>query len=196
MLRTILSISGKPGLYKLISRAKNNLVVEILDETHRRVPAFATDRIISLGDIAMYTEADDVPLSKVLASMKALEGGKTSSVDFRKASGEQLREYFAKILPDFDRERVHNSDIKKLIQWYDILINNGITDFEDKETAAEATEDAAVAEEKPAVAEEKQAETEAKPAVAEEKPAKAEAKPAKTAKKTAASKTKATTKKK
>lgn len=64
MLRTILSISGKPGLYKLVSRAKNNLIVEILDETHRRLPAFSTDRIISLGDIAMFTETDDVPLSR------------------------------------------------------------------------------------------------------------------------------------
>ncbi len=197
MLRTILSISGKPGLYKLVSRAKNNLVVEILDETHRRVPAFATDRIISLGDIAMYTDADDVPLRKVLASMKALEGGKTSSVDFRKASGEQLREYFAKILPDFDRERVHNSDIKKLIQWYDILINNGITDFEDKETAAENEAEAAESKAETAETEVKAAaEAEAKPAATEDKPAEAEAKPAKATKKTAASKTKTAAKKK
>ena len=174
MLRTILSISGKPGLYKLISRAKNNLVVEILDETHRRVPAFATDRIMSLGDIAMYTETDDVPLGKVLENMKTLENGKPSSVDFRKASGEQLKEYFAKILPDFDRERVHNSDIKKLIQWYDILIKSGITDFEEKEEAAENAESAA----------------------SEEKPAEPEAKPAEDKKKTAASKGKAAAKKK
>ncbi len=171
MLRTILSISGKPGLYKLVSRAKNNLVVEILDGTHRRMPAFSTDRIMSLGDIAMYTEADDVPLGKVLENMKALENGKPSSVDFRKASGEQLKEYFAKILPDFDRERVHNSDIKKLIQWYDILINNGITDFEEKEDTAENAESAAVAEEKPAETETKPAETEKKKAAKSEKKA-------------------------
>lgn len=132
MLQTILAISGKPGLYKLLSRGKNNLIVETIDETHRRVPAFATDRITSLADIAMYTTSEDVPLSKVLESMKTLEAGKASSVDYRKASPDELREYFGKILPDFDRDRVHNSDIKKLIQWYNILINNGITEFEEK----------------------------------------------------------------
>lgn len=144
MLQTILSISGKPGLYKLVSRAKNSLIVEAIDETHRRIPAFATERISSLADIAMYTDTEDVPLTKVLASMKAIEDGKTASIDFRKAKPEELREYFAKVLPDFDRDRVHNSDIKKLIQWYDILISNGIVDFEEdnteEETKTEETE--------------------------------------------------------
>ena len=130
MLQTVLAISGKPGLYKLVSRAKNSLIVEALDDTHKRVPAFASDRITSLADIAMYTDSEDVPLWQVLTNMRNLEDGKTCSVNFRKASGDELREYFAKVLPEFDRERVHNSDIKKLIQWYDILVNNGYTDFE------------------------------------------------------------------
>ena len=132
MLQTILAISGKSGLYKLVSRAKNSLIVEILDETHRRIPAFASDRITSLADIAMYTEGDDVPLAKVLENLKKLEEGKPASIDFKKAKGDELRDYFAKVLPDFDRERVHNSDIKKLIQWYNILVANGITDFENE----------------------------------------------------------------
>lgn len=132
MLQTILAISGKPGLYKLVSRAKNSLIVEMLDESHRRIPAFATDRITSLADIAMYTDTDDVPLHKVLTSLKTLEDGKAASIDIKKASGNELREYFAKVLPDFDRERVHNSDIKKLIQWYNILIANGISDFDNE----------------------------------------------------------------
>lgn len=132
MLQTILAISGKPGLYKLVSRAKNSLIVEILDETHRRIPAFASDRITSLADIAMYTEGDDVPLAKVLENLKKLEEGKPASIDFKKAKGDELRDYFAKVLPDFDRERVHNSNIKKLIQWYNILVANGITDFENE----------------------------------------------------------------
>ncbi|MGM9698476.1 MAG: DUF5606 domain-containing protein [Prevotella sp.] len=130
MLQTILAISGKPGLYKLVSRAKNSLIVEVLDETHRRLPAFAADRITSLADIAMYTDGDDVPLGKVLESMKNIEEGKEASLNYKKASSDELREYFAKVLPNFDRERVHNSDIKKLIQWYNILIANGVTDFE------------------------------------------------------------------
>lgn len=132
MLQTILSISGKPGLYKLVSRTKNSLIVEILDETHRRMPAFAADRITSLADIAMYTDTDDVPLHKVLTSLKNLEEGKVASIDYKKASGDELREYFAKVLPNFDRDRVHNSDIKKLLQWYNILIANGITDFDEE----------------------------------------------------------------
>ena len=132
MLQTILAISGKPGLYKLVSRAKNSLIVEVLDETHRRIPAFATDRITSLADIAMYTDTDDVPLHKVLTSLKTLEDGKAASINIKKASGDELREYFVKVLPDFDRERVHNSDIKKLIQWYNILIANGISDFDNE----------------------------------------------------------------
>lgn len=132
MLQTILAISGKPGLYKLVSRAKNSLIVEALDETHRRMPAFAADRITSLADIAMYTETDDVPLYKVLTSIKNLEEGKPCPVDYKKADGSELREYFAKVLPDFDRDRVHNSDIKKLLQWYNILTENGITDFENE----------------------------------------------------------------
>ena len=130
MLQTILAISGRPGLYKLLSRGNKNLIVEALDETHRKSPAFATDRITSLADIAIYTDTDDVPLYKVLASLRDLEEGKPTSLNYRKASGDDLREYMGKVLPNFDRDRVKMSDIKKLLQWYDILVNNGITDFE------------------------------------------------------------------
>lgn len=131
MQQTILAIAGKPGLYKLVSRGKNNLIVEILDSTHRRMPAFANDRITSLGDIAMFTETDDVPLMDVLENLKKLEEGKKASVNEKKASGDELREYFTKVLPEWDRERVHTSDIKKLISWYNILVENGITDFKE-----------------------------------------------------------------
>ena len=130
MLQTILAISGRPGLYKLLSRGNKNLIVEALDETHRKSPAFATDRITSLADIAIYTDTDDVSLYKVLASLRDLEEGKPTSLNYRKASGDELREYMGKVLPNFDRDRVKMSDIKKLLQWYDILVNNGITNFE------------------------------------------------------------------
>lgn len=132
MKQTILAISGKPGLYKLVSRAKNSLIVEALDETHKRMPAFGTDRITSLADIAMFTETDDVPLMKVLASMRDIEGGKETTINFKKATSEELHEYFTKVLPDWDKERVQNSHIKKLIQWYNILVKAGITDFEEE----------------------------------------------------------------
>ena len=132
MEQTILAISGKPGLYKLISRGKGNLIVESLDENHKRMPAFATDRITSLSDIAMFTDGDDVPLMNVLDSLKTLEEGKPSPIDIKKAKGDELFEYFRHVLPNFDRERVHGSDIKKLIQWYNILIKAGITDFKEE----------------------------------------------------------------
>ena len=140
MLQTILSISGKPGLYKLVSRGKMNLIVEALDDTHRRMPAFATDRVTSLSDIAMFTDTEDVPLWKVLKNLGEKEHLKPASLNYKKASGNELRKYFGEILPDFDRERVHDSDIKKLIQWYNILINNGITDFEAVLSAKEGDE--------------------------------------------------------
>ena len=130
MQQTILSIAGKPGLYKLVSRGRANLIVETLDEAQKRMPAFATDRVTSLADIAIYTDADDVPLMTILASLRDKEQGKEVSLNYKKVSSKELREYFAEILPDFDRERVHDSDIKKLLQWYNILIKNGITDFE------------------------------------------------------------------
>lgn len=130
MKQTILAISGKPGLYKLVSRGNNSLIVEALDATHKRMPAFGNDRITSLADIAMFTETDDVPLMSILASLRDLEGGKESSLNYKKASPDELHEYFTKVLPEWDRDRVHNSDIKKLIQWYNILVKAGVTDFE------------------------------------------------------------------
>jgi dephospho-CoA kinase len=132
MQQTILAISGKSGLYKLISRGKNNLIVEALDDTHRRMPAFATDRITSLADIAMFTETDDIPLMDVFENVKALEEGKKASIDLKKASSNELKDYFTKVLPEWDRDRVHISDIKKLISWYNILIEAGITDFKEE----------------------------------------------------------------
>ena len=131
MQQTILSIAGKPGLYKLVSRGKMNLIVEALDETHKRMPAFATDRVTSLADIAMFTDAEDVPLMKVLANIRDKEQGKECSINFKKCPSKELRDYFAEILPDFDRDRVHDSDIKKLFSWYNILVKAGITNFEE-----------------------------------------------------------------
>lgn len=132
MLQTILSISGKPGLYKLVSRGNNNLIVEALDGTNKRQPVFATDRVTSLADIAMFTDSEDVPLGEVLAKVRDKEESKVSSLNWRKASAKELQAYFAEVLPTFDRDRVHNSDIKKLIQWYNILIQAGVTDFEEE----------------------------------------------------------------
>ena len=133
MQQTILAIAGKPGLYKLVTRGNNNLIVEALDATHKRMPAFATDRITSLGDIAMFTETDDVPLTDVLDNLKKLENGKRASINEKKASSAELREYFTKVLPEWAQDRVKDSHIKKLITWYNILSEAGSTDFKDAE---------------------------------------------------------------
>ena len=129
-METILSIAGKPGLFRLVSRGKMNLIVETLDENKKRMPAFATDRITSLADIAMFTDSDDIPLWQVLVKVGEKEGKKPCSLSYKKASSKELREYFAVVLPEYDRDRVHDSDIRKLLQWYDILVNNGYVDFE------------------------------------------------------------------
>lgn len=144
MLKTILSISGKPGLHKLISQGKNMLIVESLADK-KRFPAYSHEKIISLGDIAMYTDTDEVPLKDVLTSIKEKENGAVASIDVKKASQDELRNYLSEVLPNFDRERVYANDIKKLISWYNILISNGITDFQEEETT-EAAEEAAPAE--------------------------------------------------
>ena len=106
MLQTILSISGKPGLFKLVSRGKNNLVVETLDSARRRMPVFASDRVTSLADIAMFTNEEDVPLADVLGKVRDKEQGKVCSLNWRKASGTELFSYFGEVLPTFDRDRV------------------------------------------------------------------------------------------
>ena len=139
MLRTILSVSGKPGLYKLVSQSKNMLIIEALDATKKRIPAYGHDKVISLGDIAMYTDDEEVALGQVFESVKAKENGALASIDYKKASQAELHAYMAEVLPTYDRDRVHTSDIKKLIQWYNILINNGITEFVEAEE--EATEE-------------------------------------------------------
>lgn len=138
MLETILAISGKPGLYRLVNRGNRSLIVETLDTQKKRMPAFATDKIISLADIAMYTDEEEVPLRQVLKNIYDLEGGKVASLDYRKATKEELADFMAKALPNYDRDHVYPSDMKKLVQWYNILVENGVTDFEENKEVAEA----------------------------------------------------------
>lgn len=131
MIKTILSISGRPGLFKLVSQGKNMLIVESLAD-HKRIPAYARDKVVSLGDIAIYTETDDRPLAEVFELVKEKTAGQTIDI---KGLGDDasVRSFFGEILPDFDRERVYTNDIRKLFQWYNALISAGITEFVDKE---------------------------------------------------------------
>ena len=118
MLETILAIAGKPGLYKLVSRGNRNLIVETIDAQKRR-------------------------LREVLKSIKEKEDGKAASLDYRKASKEELYAFLGEVLPNFDRDRVYPADVKKLIQWYNILIENGLDNFDEtlKETDGDNIED-------------------------------------------------------
>lgn len=134
MLKKILSISGKPGLYKMISQGKNMIIVESL-VTGKRGPAYAHDKIISLGDIAIFTQQGEEPLQKVMNRIKIKENG--GSIAEVPSDPEALKNYFAEVLPDFDRERVHTGDIKKLIGWYNLLTEKGCNNFEDEENKTE-----------------------------------------------------------
>ena len=138
MLKKILSFPGKPGLFKLVSQAKNMLIIESLVDG-KRIPAYTKDKVVSLGDIAIFTETAEVQLALVLEKLKEKENGALCSID-PKSDNDKLRSYMSEILPDFDRDRVYPSDIRKLLSWYNILINAQITDFtlEEKEEAVAA----------------------------------------------------------
>ncbi len=132
MLKEILSISGKPGLFRLVSQGKNMFLAESLSDK-KRIPVYPRDKVISLGDIAIYTENDEEePLSVVMTNIKNKENGQPAGLGSG-AQPAELRAYFATVLPAFDKERVYPSDIRKIISWYNLLITSGVTDFEKKE---------------------------------------------------------------
>ena len=138
MLKKILSVSGKPGLFQLISQGKNMYIVESLVDG-KRVPTYPKDKVVSLGDIAIYTSNDEVPLSNVLNTIKEKKNGEKVALD--NMQPDSLKKFFEEILPDFDRERVYPSDIKKMISWYNILVDAKMTDFKSIEKEAEASEE-------------------------------------------------------
>lgn len=141
MLKTILSISGRPGLYKLVSQGKNMLIVESLADG-KRGPVYARDKVVSLGDIAIYTTEGEVPLSEVFETIYEKNSG--NPVDVKAIGADpKIREYFKTILPDFDEERVYTNDIKKIFSWYNQLIASGVTKFKDDEIAEDQAAEAA-----------------------------------------------------
>ena len=135
MIRNILAIAGRPGLFKIVKQGKNMLIVSQL-ATGKCQPAYARDKVSSLGDISIYTVTDDKPLSEVFELIKAKNEG--NKVDIKAIGGDSgIREYFAGILPEFDNDRVYTADIKKIFSWYNQLIDAGITDFTDSDEAEE-----------------------------------------------------------
>ena len=135
-IKNILAITGKPGLYKLVSRGNNMLIVASLVDG-KRMPTYARDKIVALSDVSMFTDGDDVTLSEVLTSAGKKEGLKPVAMDAKKADNKELQAWFDQVLPNWDRDRVYPSDIRKLIQWYNILVNAGTTDSRLYDEAAE-----------------------------------------------------------
>ena len=144
MIKKILAISGKPGLYKLISRGNKSLIVETVDEQKKRIPAFGADRVVSLGDISIYTNDDsEVPLATVFESIKTNYGEKPLDLSPKKASQDDIIAFFTKVLPNYDTDRVRVSDMRKVLSWYNILTADGYTEFatkDEEESEEEATE--------------------------------------------------------
>lgn len=135
MLKNILSITGKPGLFKIVTNGKNMLLVEDII-SGKRYPAHGRDKIVSLRDIAMYTDSEEVPLADVLENAGKLYELKPVDVKALQAAG-ALRDEFSKVLPDFDRDRVYDGDIRKFFSWYNLLLQAGFTTFKDTEEAAQ-----------------------------------------------------------
>lgn len=141
MIKRIVSIAGKPGLYRLVSQGKNMLIVESLS-TGKRTPAYAHDKVISLADVAIYTNDEDIPLADVLQLIADKTGAQP--VDMKQFADDMaIRAYFGEVLPEFDKERVYTTDIKKLFSWYNQLIAAGVTKFKDEEIAEDKAAEAA-----------------------------------------------------
>ncbi len=126
--KKVLAIAGKPGLYKLVGQMKNGVVAESLEDG-KRFPVFVSENISSLEDISIYTEDGEFPLKKVFQKIHETESGKALKVDLN--NKEDLKKYFTKILPDYDKERVHSSDIKKALKWYNTLLDKKMILIED-----------------------------------------------------------------
>lgn len=146
MLRKILSISGRPGLYQLVSYGKNMLLVEGLNDK-KRFPVHSRERVMSLGDISIFTTSEDVPLPQVFENIGKKFDNKVLDAKAI-ATPDQLHEFIGSVLENWDEDRVHNSDIKKIISWYNILVGAGITEFTAKEEEENATEEAPAEDEK------------------------------------------------
>lgn len=120
-------------MYKLLSQGKNMLIVESLTDK-KRFPVYMTEKVVALGDVAMYTDDVEVPLGEVMDNIYAKHNGAVD-INVKKASGDELRAFMAEALPNYDRDRVYTNDIKKLISWYNLLVSAGFTEFKEPETA-------------------------------------------------------------
>lgn len=137
-LSKLLAISGKPGLFKSLAQTKTGVVVESLIDG-KRFPAFAHERISSLAEISVFTNEDDVPLEKVFK--KIYEKYEAKQAIDHKSDGKELKAFMLEILPDYDQERVYTSDIKKIVMWYNLLVEKDMLDFTEDESEEESKEE-------------------------------------------------------
>lgn len=137
-LKDILAISGQPGLYRYIAQSRNGFIVESLLDG-KRSNATASSKVSALSEISMYTEGEDIPLAEVFTKMYAYTECKQALS--HKESNEALKEFFGAVITDYDRERVHVSDIKKAVNWFNLLVAAGMTEFRLPEDNEEQTEE-------------------------------------------------------
>ena len=131
MLKEILTVSGRPGLYRLVSRTKNSLIVEFLDpQNKKRMPIYSVDRVATLADISIFTTEEDLPLREVFKALLTKNQEKEQPTEGLKAN-EDYSALMAELVPNYDVNRVQISDIKKIVKWYNLLIQNNITAFDD-----------------------------------------------------------------
>lgn len=135
MLKEILSISGKPGLQKLISNSSNAIIVESLLDG-KRFPAYSNAKIIALEDISIYTENEDLPLKEVFKRIYEKQNG-APTLNHKEAT-ENIVTYFEEVVPEYDKDRVYVSDMRKIIQWYNLLNEKGYLNFQEEEVSEEA----------------------------------------------------------
>ncbi len=139
-LSKILSISGKPGLYKMVGESKNGLVVESLSDG-KRIPAFSHERISSLKEISIYTETEDMPLADIFKNIYEKNEGKALASP-KKLSSDELKTLFEEYVPAYDKDAVYTSDMKKVISWYNQLAEADMLDFSEEAEEEEITEEA------------------------------------------------------
>ena len=136
-LKDILAIAGQPGLYKFVARSSNGVIVESLSD-HKRMNATGTAKVSSMAEIAIYTYEEDMPINEVFTNLYNHTGGKAAIS--HKSEPQLLKALIAEVIPEYDRERVHVSDMKKLVMWYNALVEAGMTDFTIDEPEQEAEE--------------------------------------------------------
>lgn len=134
-LEKVLAISGKPGLYKLVTQTRTGFIAESLID-QKRLAIGIQQNVSVLSEIAIYTLTEEVPLADVFRKISEKENGQETAIS-HKDSKDKLEEYFFEVLPDYDEDRVYVSDIKKVIQWYNLLVKNDLLNLEEVTTSDE-----------------------------------------------------------